>query len=76
VRQAETRIFHYDLEDHLIAETNQTGQILAEYMYIGDQLLSAIKPGETVYYFHNDHLGTPQVLTDHCLCRQAPGPAY
>jgi RHS repeat-associated protein len=23
-----------------------------------------IKPGEAVYYFHNDHLGTPQVLTD------------
>jgi len=23
-----------------------------------------IKPGENVYYFHNDHLATPQVLTD------------
>ncbi len=23
-----------------------------------------IKPGESAYYFHNDHLGTPQVLTD------------
>jgi RHS repeat-associated protein len=64
VTQTETRIFHYDLRGHLIAETNQSGQMLAEYVYLGDQLLSIIKPGETVYYFHNDHIGTPQVLTD------------
>jgi RHS repeat-associated protein len=64
VTQTETRIFHYDLRGHLIAETNQTGQMLAEYVYLGDQLLAMIKPGENVYYFHNDHLGTPQVLSD------------
>jgi len=64
VTQTETRIFHYDLLGHLIAETNQTGQMLAEYVYLGDQLLAMIKPGELVYYFNNDHLGTPQVLTD------------
>jgi RHS repeat-associated protein len=48
----------------LIAETNQNGNMLAEYIYLGDHLLAMIKPGEAVYYFHNDHLGTPQVLTD------------
>jgi RHS repeat-associated protein len=64
VTQTETRIFHYDLRGYLIAETNQTGQMLAEYVYLGDQILSMIKPGESVYYYHNDHLGTPQVLTN------------
>jgi RHS repeat-associated protein len=64
VRQTETRIFHYDLSGHLIAETNQAGQMLAEYIYLGDQLLAMIKPGGAVYYYHNDHLGTPQVLTN------------
>jgi len=64
VTQTETRIFHYDLLGHLIAEINQNGQMLAEYVYLGDQLLAMIKPGELAYYFHNDHLGTPQVLTD------------
>jgi len=64
VTQTETRIFHYDLWGHLIAETNQSGQMLAEYVYLGNQLLAMIKPGESVYYFHNDHLGTPQLLTN------------
>jgi RHS repeat-associated protein len=64
VTQTETRIFHYDLSGRQIAETNQSGQMLAEYVYLGDQLLAMIKPGELAYYFHNDHLGTPQVLTN------------
>jgi RHS repeat-associated protein len=67
VTQSGTRIFHYDLKGHLIAETNQSGEMTAEYVYLGDQLLAMItKPGETeiVSYFHNDHLGTPQVLTN------------
>ena len=61
--QIETRVFHYDLRGHLIAETNQSGQILAEYIYLGDQLLATIQ-GEQAYYYQNDHLGTPQVLTN------------
>ncbi|NWF92664.1 MAG: hypothetical protein HXY46_07090 [Syntrophaceae bacterium] len=43
--QTETKIFHYDLWGHLIAETNLGGQTLAEYVYLGDQLLAVIKPG-------------------------------
>lgn len=38
--------------------------MLTEYVYLGDQLLAMIKLGESVYYYHNDHLGTPQILTD------------
>jgi RHS repeat-associated protein len=64
VTQEGTRIFHYDLQGHLIAESNENGEIQAEYIYLGNQLLAMILPGEKVYYFHNDHLGTPQVLTD------------
>ena len=64
VTQSGTRIFHYDLSGHLIAETNGAGQTLVEYIYLGDKLLAMIKPGEVAYYFHNDHLGTPQILTD------------
>jgi len=58
------RIFHYDLSGHLIAETNETGQTLVEYFYLGEQPLATIRSGEVAYYYHNDHLGTPQILTD------------
>ena len=61
---SETRIFHYDLQGHLIAETDSNGVMLAEYFYLGDQSLAMIRPAEAVYYFHNDHLETPQILTD------------
>lgn len=61
---AGTTIFHYDPQGHLIAETNNTGQTLVEYVYLGDQLLAMIRPTEQVYYYHTDHLGTPRVLTN------------
>jgi RHS repeat-associated protein len=64
VAQGVTRIFHYDLQGHIIGETDQTGQMVAEYIYLGDQPLVLIRPGEVAYYYHNDHLGTPQILTD------------
>ena len=32
VTQTGTRVFHYDLKGHLIAETNQTGQMLNEVL--------------------------------------------
>jgi RHS repeat-associated protein len=60
----ESRIFHYDIVGHLIAETSETGQMLAEYIYLGDQIIAMIRPGEQIFYYHNDHLGTPQILTD------------
>jgi YD repeat-containing protein len=64
VTQEGGRIFHYNLQGHLIAESNENGETQAEYIYLGDQLLAMILPGERVYYFHNYHLGSPQVLTD------------
>ena len=58
-----TRVFHYDPQGHLIAETTSTGQAIADYVYVGDQLIATIRGGAP-YYYHNDHLGTPRVLTD------------
>ena len=55
-----TRIFHYDTSGHLIAETDGSGTAIAEYVYIGDQPLAMIKPTNLMYYYHNDHLGTPR----------------
>jgi RHS repeat-associated protein len=59
-----TKFFHYDLSGHIIAETDaSTNQTLAEYVYLEDNLLAMVRQGN-VYYFHNNNLGTPQILTD------------
>ncbi len=57
-------IYHYDLSGHLIAETDNTGNMLKAYVWFANQPLAMIAPDASIYYFHNDHLGTPQKLTD------------
>ncbi len=82
VAQTETKIFHYDPRGHLIAETNQTGQMLAEYIYLGDQLLSMIKPekrfiiittiiSEPRRFLQMIHKRLPGKLPTHPLVRQS-----
>jgi len=63
IANAETKIFHYDLMGHLIAETDENGVTLAEYIYLRDKVLAMVTQGG-IYYYHNDHSETPQILTD------------
>jgi len=56
-------VFHYSLSGQIIAESNSAGSSTAEYVYLNSQPLAKIE-GSNVYYYHNDHLGTPQKLTD------------
>ena len=58
-----TAIFHYSLNGQLIAESNSAGTITAEYVYLNGQPLAKME-GDDVYYYHNDHLATPQKMTD------------
>jgi RHS repeat-associated protein len=56
-------IFHYSLNGQLIAESNSAGATTAEYVYLNGAPLAKIE-GTEVYYYHNDHLATPQKMTD------------
>jgi RHS repeat-associated protein len=58
-----TTIFHYNERGQLIAESNGSGAITAVYVYLNGQPLAKIE-GTSVYYYHNDALGTPQKMTD------------
>ncbi len=58
-----TTVFHYDQSGQLIAESDATGGVTAEYVYLNSQPLAKIE-GSNVFYYHNDHLGTPQKMTD------------
>ncbi len=61
-----TTIYHYDRFGNLIAESNAGGSFGVDYLYLNGQILAKIdiSPTEALYYYHDDHLGTPQVLTD------------
>jgi len=58
-----TTVFHYNQEGQVIAESNSAGTITAEYVYLNSQPLAKIE-GTNTYYYHNDHLGTPQKMTN------------
>ncbi|OGH08158.1 MAG: hypothetical protein A2W22_06250 [Candidatus Levybacteria bacterium RBG_16_35_11] len=47
----------------LITESTRTGNIKGEYVYLNGSPLAKIE-SNNVYYYHNDHLGTPMVMTN------------
>ena len=60
-------VYHYDLNGKLIAETDGNGKMIAEYVYLNGQPLAMMTKqanNERIYYYHNDHLATPQRMTD------------
>ena len=58
------KVFHYDLAGQLIAETDATGAIIKAYVWLHGEPLAQIAADGAVYYYHKDHLGTPQKMTD------------
>ena len=59
-----TTLYHYDISGMLIAETDTDGIPLREYIYLNNEPI-ALKEYENdpgLYYYINDHLGTPQQL--------------
>ncbi len=58
--------YQYDINNNLIAETDGTGVALRDYIYLGSEPFAMKVYGAQagIYYFLNDHLGTPQKLVD------------
>jgi RHS repeat-associated protein len=60
-----TKVFHYDLNGKLIAESLPDGTITAEYLYMGKIRMAKVDVSTgNIYYYLNDRLGTPQIMTD------------
>jgi RHS repeat-associated protein len=61
---------HYlqDLDGHIIAETDASGNTLREYVWLGDMPVAVIDavntPSPVTYYVHTDHLMRPAMMTD------------
>ncbi|AWF80770.1 hypothetical protein BTJ40_08085 [Microbulbifer sp. A4B17] len=65
--ESETRIFVYGPQGEILAELNESGETIAEYVYLEGQPIAHFTQPSTenaqVHYVHNDHLGTPQILS-------------
>ena len=58
-----TTHYLYDPGGALYAETDGAGTVLREYITLGGATIAIVDAGG-VNYVHNDHLATPQVMTD------------
>ena len=58
----------YDTEGRLIAEVDADGNTIREQVYVNGERVAFVSepgtPNEATHYVHNDHLGTPKVVTD------------
>ncbi len=60
-----TTLYLYDFDGNLISETDGSGAIVTEYLYRERvRLAMADRATGAVYTFHNNELGTPELMTD------------
>lgn len=58
-------VFHYDFNGNLIAESASDGTFTKEYIHaLGNRFAMVDVTEDKVYYYMNDHLGTPIFMTD------------
>ncbi|WP_018508794.1 RHS repeat-associated core domain-containing protein [Thiobacillus thioparus] len=55
--------FHYGPNGELLYEQDQAGNTKA-YVWLNGRPLARIDNSTTIYYYHVDHLGTPQAMTN------------
>jgi len=56
-------IYQYGQDGALLEETDSSGVAQADYIYLNGRPIAVLN-GSTLYYLHDDMLGTPQVATD------------
>ena len=56
-------MYHYDVEGRLIAESNQKGEVLKEYLWLDGELIAAAEGGG-LYFVHRDYRNQPCLVTN------------
>ncbi|MFT5391602.1 MAG: hypothetical protein ACI8PT_001797, partial [Gammaproteobacteria bacterium] len=63
-----TTLYHYAPSGRLIAELSESGTVTREYVYLHGEPLALLDhrgASTDIYYYHVNHIATPQALTDH-----------
>jgi len=61
---AGTTVFHYDTGVTLLAETDQIGAPVRDYIWFNGSPVATVDAAGNVSYIHTDHLFTPRLATD------------
>ena len=56
-------MYHYDVEGRLIAESNQKGAMLKEYLWLDGELIAAAEGGG-LFFVHANHRNEPALVTN------------
>ena len=67
VEGSATTHFHYDQDGRLIAESDSTGAVIREYLWLGPKPIGLVvgpATSATLYFVHADHLDRVQKITD------------
>ena len=60
----EAVVYVRDGAGNVIAEYDEAGDLLVEYVYVGARRIARISGGGSRHYYHGDPVGTPLVITD------------
>ena len=63
-RAADAVVFHFDLGGQLIAESDQYGNILHEYIYLGYELVGLADDSGALHYVHTGYRCEPKAVTN------------
>ena len=58
-----TTIYHYGFDGNIVAESLPDGTAVSDYVYMGEARVAKAK-SSGIYYYHNDRIGTPLLMTN------------
>ncbi|MBI5639953.1 MAG: RHS domain-containing protein [Nitrospirae bacterium] len=58
-----TTVYHFNVGGQLIGESDNSGNVIAQYVYLNGQPIAKIDSAG-ISYIHTDHLGTPTAMTN------------
>jgi RHS repeat-associated protein len=62
--KAGTTLYHHDMANNVLCETDGKGKSKGYFIYANGQRICRIDPQGRMFFYHNDVLGSPALITD------------